>query len=104
MADHPPPADPWLVDAFDRLPDAQRERVAQMAEAMLTRQAAPSMKLTSKDGVLEIGLKSDDLEIATLLQMADMGTTDADFHKGLVGQIASWRHISEGWTARTPTS
>jgi len=77
-----------LSDALDTLPDTQRDRLTQIAKDMTTRQAAPSMKLKLKGGVLNIALDSDNLEVATLLQMADMGTCDTDFHKGLVGQIA----------------
>jgi hypothetical protein len=81
-------SDNRTLDATDRLPVAQRERLTQIAKAMLDRVAAPSMQLKLKDEVLHIGLDCDDLEIATLLQMADMGTIDSEFHKGLVGQIA----------------
>ena len=76
-------------DAIDKLPAAQRDKLAQIAKDMLARQVAPSMKLGLKDNVLTIALDCEDVEIATLLQMADMGTRDSDFHKGLVGQIAS---------------
>lgn len=89
MAKNETKSDPRLGDAIDNLPDAQRDRLAQIAKDMMNRQAAPSMKLKLKDGVLSIALDSDDLEVATLLQMADIGTRDSDFHKGLVGQIAS---------------
>lgn len=88
MTDHPSPTESRFAHAFEDLPDAQRDRVARIAEAMLNRQAAPPMKLEQQGEVLKISLDSDDLEIATLLQMADMGTSDSDFHKGLVGQIA----------------
>lgn len=81
-------ADPQHDKAFDSLPPAQRERVMQIAKAMRARQTAPPMKLTLKNDVLEIGLEGDDLFLATLLQMADIGTTDSEFHKGIVGQIA----------------
>jgi len=77
-----------LSDAIDKLPYAKRDRLNQIAKDMTNRQAAPSLKLELKDGVLIIGLDSDDLEIATLLQMADMGTIDGDFHKGLLSQMA----------------
>ena len=88
MPDTPPATEPRLATAFDDLPEAQRQRVTEVAKAMLDRKAAPPMKLALKGDVLEIGLDCADVEIATLLQMADMGTTDPDFHKGLVGQIA----------------
>ena len=78
-----------LNDAIDKLPAAQRDKLTQIAKDMLARQVAPSMKLALKDNVLTIGLDCEDVEIATLLQMADMGTRDSDFHKGLVGQITS---------------
>ena len=88
MAEHPPPAKPEATDAFDRLPAAQRKRVVRIAEAMRRREAAPPMDLKLKDGVLNIGFDCQNLEVATLLQMADMGTLDADFRGGLLGQIA----------------
>lgn len=77
-----------LSEANNEMPEAQRDRVAQVAEEMLARQTAPSMKLKLKNDVLSIGLDCQDLELGTLLQMADMGTRDRDFHTGLVGQIA----------------
>lgn len=80
--------DARLNEAIDKLPKEKRDRLAQIAKDMLARDAAPSMKLEMKDDVLSIGLESDDLETATLLQMADIGTRDQDFHAGLVGQIA----------------
>jgi hypothetical protein len=76
------------TDAIDRLPDAQREKVTQIAKAMLAPETAPRMKLTVKGDALNIGFASGDAELAMLFQMADMGTTDRDFHTGLVGQIA----------------
>ena len=80
--------DARLNEAIDKLPKEKRDRLAQIAKDMLARDAAPSMKLEMKDDVLSIGLESDDLETATLLQMADIGTRDQDFHAGLIGQIA----------------
>lgn len=81
-------SDARLNDALDAMPDAQRNRLAQIAREMKDRQAAPSMKLELQGDALHIKLDSDDLAVATLLQMADMGTRDSDFHAGLVGQIA----------------
>ena len=46
------------------------------------------MRLTLKGDTLEIGFEGVQPEIATLLQMADMGTADSDFHPGLAKQIA----------------
>jgi len=69
------------------VPPALRERASRTAKATLASTSAPSMKLTMKGDTLAIGFSEHD-EIATLLQMADMGTTDRDFHLGLVGQIA----------------
>lgn len=77
-----------LSESIDRLPLAQRERLQKTAKAMQKNTAAPSMELTMKDKVLRIGFEGDSNDLATLLQMADMGTTDADFHMGLVGHIA----------------
>lgn len=89
MTDLPPPAKSNTAEAPDRLTEAQRKRVARIANAMLDREAAPPMDLKLKDGVLRIGFDCEDVQVATLLQMADMGTIEADFHNGLVGQIAS---------------
>ncbi|MCC1481067.1 hypothetical protein [Roseibaca sp. Y0-43] len=80
--------DARLNEAIDKLPKEKHDRLAQIAKDMLARDVAPSMKLEMKDDVLSIGLESDDLATATLLQMADIGTRDQDFHAGLVGQIA----------------
>lgn len=89
MTDHPTPSDSEALKVLDSLPDAQRERAARIAAAMLARQTAPPMQLTLKDGVLRIRFDGSDVHIANLLQMADLGTVDSDFHLGLVGQIAS---------------
>lgn len=80
--------DTALSESIDRLPLAQRERLQKTAKAMQENCAAPSMKLTMKDKVLHIGFESDASEIATLLQLADIGVTDSDFHSGLLGHIA----------------
>ena len=88
MSEHAPPAKSEATDAFDRVPPAQRKRVVRIAEAMRRREAAPPMELKLKDGVLQIAFDCQNLEVATLLQMADIGTTDGDFSKGLLGQIA----------------
>ncbi len=88
MAEIAPPSKSRLVEAMERLPDAQRDRVAQIAGELKDRLAAPSMKLEMKGAALHITLDSDNLELAALLQMAELGTRDPDFHSGLLGQIA----------------
>ncbi len=87
MKDTSPRNDTELTEALDRVPPALRERATLTAKATVAQASAPSMKLTMKGDTLEIGF-GEHVEIATLLQMADMGTTDRDFHRGLVGQIA----------------
>lgn len=77
-----------LDEAIEKLPPAQRDRLTQIAREMQDRHVAPSMKLEAQDGVMNIKLDAECLEVATLLQMADIGTRDTDFHAGLVGQIA----------------
>lgn len=77
-----------LSDAMDKMPETQRKRVAEIAQEVASRQAAPSMKLKLKGDELEVSLDSDELMTATLLQMADIGTRDRAFQAGLVGQIA----------------
>lgn len=77
-----------LNEAIDKLPQAQRDRLAQIATEMQARHAAPPMKLDAQGDVMNITMKTDCLEIATLLQMADIGTRDTEFHAGLIGQIA----------------
>ena len=77
-----------LSRSIDSLPPAQRERLKRTAEAMQAHCAAPPMKLSMKDKVLQISFETDAIEIATLLQMADIGVTDSDFHSGLTAQIA----------------
>ena len=78
-----------LSDALDTLPDATRARVVKAAQDMEAAEAAPSMKLSMKGQTLTISFNCESVEIATLLQMVDIGSTDGDFHTGLVGQIAS---------------
>ena len=87
MTDTPPQNDTQLAEALDRVPPAMRERATQTAKATLAKLSAPSMRLTMKGDTLEIGY-TDNVEVATLLQMADMGTADTDFHRGLLKQIA----------------
>lgn len=87
MKDTPPQNDTELTEALDRVPPALRERATLTAKATVAETSAPSMKLVMKGDTLEIGF-SEHPELATLLQMADMGTKDRDFHRGLVKQIA----------------
>ena len=89
MADTSPSAKSDLRQAIASLPEAKRERVAQITDALLARHDAPRMKLTMKSDALHIGFDRDDTDIATLLQMADMGTTDQDLYSGLLSQIGS---------------
>lgn len=77
-----------LSDALEKMPEAKRNRVAQIAQEVASRQAAPAMKLKLDGDVLNVALESEDLMAATLLQMADIGTRDSAFYDGLVGQIA----------------
>lgn len=77
-----------LARKLESLSQAQRDRVAATATAQQARIDAPSMKLSQTGKTLKIGFDHDSSEIATLLQMADIGSTDSDFHLGLVGQIA----------------
>ncbi len=76
------------LDALDNLPQVQHARVTETANAAQALAAAPSMRLKMKGSTLEIGFEGGQPEIATLLQMADMGTADIDFHRGLLKQIA----------------
>jgi len=87
MTDHPAPAMPEISEALEKLPEAQRERAIRIASATRESTAAPPMKLTMKGNVLEVGYGLDPA-LALVLQMADMGTTDQDFHRGIVHQIA----------------
>ena len=77
-----------LDDALSSLPDAERDRLTQIAKEMREHQHAPRMELDVQDGVMSISLKSKSQEIAALLQLADIGTRDPDFRSGIVGQIA----------------
>ena len=52
------------------------------------KETAPPMQLSMKGTALHIAFKCDSVEIATVVQMADIGTRDCEFHKGLIGQIA----------------
>ena len=89
MTDTKSPKKLSLIDALDNLPDATRAKVVKAAQDMKVADAAPSMKLSMKEQTLTISFDCDSVEIATLLQMVDIGSTDGDFHTGLVGQIAS---------------
>jgi hypothetical protein len=88
MTDSKPTKATRMAEAVDRLPEAQRERLAQVATEISARHDAPRMMLSQSDDELNIRFDCENAEIAMLLQMADMGTTDKDFHLGLVGQIA----------------
>ena len=88
MTDTPPKDMTPALDALDSLPDAQRTKVTETAKAAAALAPAPSMRLTLKGDTLEIGFKGVQPEVASALQMADMGTADSDFHQGLVRQIA----------------
>ena len=89
MPDKAQPPKTRLADAVARLPDAQRDRVTETAQAIRTHDKAPPMKLDQKDGALHVCFDCEDAQIGTLLQMADIGTKDADFHFGLISQIAN---------------
>lgn len=89
MTDTKSPTKMSLPDALDRLSDATRERVVKTAQDMKATVTAPPMELSLRDDTLVIRFDCESTEIATLLQMADIGTTDGAFHDGLVGQIAS---------------
>ncbi len=88
MTDTSPPDMTQALKALDSLPEAQRARVSGTVKATLANPVAPSMRLTFKGDTLEIGFEDAQPEVATLLQMADMGTADRDFHRGLLKQIA----------------
>lgn len=89
MTDNQFSAPAKLSDAINRLPDATRAKVVKAARDMKAADAAPSMKLSMEGQTLTISFDCESTEIATLLQMVDIGSTDGDFHTGLVGQIAS---------------
>lgn len=72
-----------------RLTDAQNARVAQIAREVVDYEASPPMQLEMKQNDLKISFDCESTEAATLLQMADIGTRDRDFHFGIVGQIAA---------------
>ena len=88
MTDTSPPDMTQTLKAFDGLPEAQRARVADTVKATLANPVAPSMRLTLKGDTLVIGYEGAQPQVAALLQMADMGTADRDFHGGLLRQIA----------------
>lgn len=87
MTANAPDSETQLTEALDRIPAPMRDRATLTAKATLANISAPSMKLTMKGDTLQIGF-NEKVEVATLLQMADMGTTDRDLHHGLVRQIA----------------
>lgn len=89
MTDSKPTKATRMAEAVDRLPEAQRDRVVQIAAEISARHDAPRMMLSQSGDELNIRFDCENAEIATLLQMVDMGTTDKDFHLGLVGQVAS---------------
>jgi hypothetical protein len=79
---------PEFFPALDALPKGHREKIERIAKKRHERPAAPSMDLKLNDGVLQIVLKGEST-IVQLMQMVDIGTSDPDFHQGLMGQIAS---------------
>jgi hypothetical protein len=88
LPDHKTPAKPSLSEAMERLPANARDRVADVAERMQKRTPSPSMRLSWEGDTLAIEFEAERAEIAMLLQMADIGTTDDDFRRGLISQIA----------------
>jgi hypothetical protein len=86
--DRDPPAPSRQEDSAVHLTEFQRKRVADVAQAMLVKGPAPTVDLDLKDNNLTIRVAGYDADIATLLQMADMGTSDSDFHAGLLGQVS----------------
>lgn len=85
-AKHTEPSHPKTLA---RLTDSQNARVAQIAREVVDYQASPPMQLEMKQNVLKISFDCESTEAATLLQMADIGTRDRDFHFGIVGHIAA---------------
>ena len=50
---------------------------------------APRIKVSEKDGVTRVELDHPDLAVGQALLMGALGTTDADFTDGLIGQLAN---------------
>ncbi|MFZ7093270.1 hypothetical protein [Primorskyibacter sp. 2E233] len=70
-------------------PDAQeRARIVAVAERRARRADGPPMKLEMVDGVLQVTFTHADPDLAEVLLMADLGTCDPDFMKGIQGQVA----------------
>lgn len=85
----PAPPNPHMIEEVASLPPAQRQRAKDVAKALLDTPRAPAMKLRQKDSTVTITFGGKAPEAATLLQMADLGVADADFHMGLVTQLAA---------------
>ncbi len=73
-----------------RLSEAPSATKAEKLRQAVDRGAAsPDMMLeTDKRGVLKIGFKHEDQDLAYLLLILDLGTTDVRFADGLAGQVA----------------
>ncbi len=84
----PPPSKEDGQTRVRELRAEKRDRAQRVAKAILECTAAPPMTLTLTGDTLKIAYEADEV-VAVTLQMADMGTSDRDFHQGLIQQIAT---------------
>ena len=89
MTDNAPPASSRLADTFNRMTGAQRDKMAALARTVQARDVSPPMRLSLNGDALSIQYPDTASEVATLMQMAEIGTIDPAFHLGLVGQMAT---------------
>lgn len=79
---------------------AQQARMKAVVGKQSARADGPPMKLKVVDGVLQVTFIHADPDLAQILLMADLGTSDPDFMAGVHGQVASigahGRQIDEG--------
>lgn len=85
----PAPIDAEFQKEMATLRPAQRERASAIAKAIMERATAPAMTLANKGGTLTVTFGGKSPDMAILLQMADLGVADGDFHQGIVSQMAA---------------
>jgi hypothetical protein len=79
---------PKKQNALSAIPKAQQERIKAVAKKQTARADGPPMKLKIVDDVLQISFTHAEPDLAHILMMADLGTSDPNFMAGVRGQVA----------------
>lgn len=69
--------------------EAERVAIAEMLERIKAQDASPSLTITDKNGVKQIGTDHPDETTGQLLLMKALGVSDNRFYSGLIGQLAN---------------